>query len=44
LKPEDIAEAVKYIVNAPKHVTVADIVLFPAAQASSRDVLRQPLA
>jgi NADP-dependent 3-hydroxy acid dehydrogenase YdfG len=44
LKPEDIAEAVKYIVNAPKHVTVADIVLFPAAQASSRDVLRQSLA
>jgi NADP-dependent 3-hydroxy acid dehydrogenase YdfG len=44
LKPEDVAEAVKYIVNAPSHVTVADIVLFPAAQASSRDVLRQPVA
>lgn len=44
LKPEDIAEAVKYIVTAPKHVTVADVVLFPSAQASSRDVLRQPLA
>jgi NADP-dependent 3-hydroxy acid dehydrogenase YdfG len=44
LKPEDIAEAVKYIITAPKHVTVADIVLFPSAQASSRDVVRQPLA
>jgi 3-hydroxy acid dehydrogenase/malonic semialdehyde reductase len=43
LKPEDVAEAVKYIVTAPRHVTVADIVLFPAAQASSRDVLRQAL-
>jgi NADP-dependent 3-hydroxy acid dehydrogenase YdfG len=44
LKPSDIAEAVNYIISAPHHVTVADIVLFPAAQASSRDVLRQPLA
>ena len=44
LKPEDVANAVAYIVNAPQHVTVADIVMFPAAQASSRDVLRLPLA
>lgn len=44
LKPQDIANAVKYIVEAPNHVTVADIVLLPAAQASSRDVLRQTLA
>lgn len=43
LKPEDVAAAVNYIINAPRHVTVADIVLFPAAQASSRDVLRVPL-
>jgi len=44
LKAEDVANAVAYIVRAPQHVTVADIVLFPAAQASSRDVFRLPLA
>jgi NADP-dependent 3-hydroxy acid dehydrogenase YdfG len=43
LKPEDVADAVNYIISAPPHVTVADMVLFPAAQASSRDVLRLPL-
>ena len=35
LKPEDIANAVIYIVMAPPHVNIADLVIMPSAQASS---------
>lgn len=35
LKPEDIADAIRYIVMAPLHVNIADLVIMPSAQASS---------
>ena len=35
LRPEDIANAVVYIIMAPAHVNIADLVIMPAAQASS---------
>jgi NADP-dependent 3-hydroxy acid dehydrogenase YdfG len=43
LQGDDIAEAVRYIIEAPFRVTIADILIFPAAQASSRDVNRHIL-
>jgi 3-hydroxy acid dehydrogenase / malonic semialdehyde reductase len=36
----DIAELVRYIVEAPFRITIADIVVFPDRQGSSRDVRR----
>jgi hypothetical protein len=41
LVADDVANAVNYIVTAPFRITIADILIFPAAQASSRDVLRR---
>ncbi len=35
LRAEDIAEAVQFMVNRPAHVNIADLVIMPAAQASS---------
>lgn len=40
LHADDIADAVSYILNAPTHVTIADILILPSAQGSSRDVRR----
>lgn len=43
LKPlsgEDVADAVHYMVNAPEHVNILDLVIFPTAQRSARDVTR----
>lgn len=34
LTPEDIADAVCYVMNAPPHVNVLDMVIFPTAQRS----------
>jgi NADP-dependent 3-hydroxy acid dehydrogenase YdfG len=34
LRPEDIADAIAYAVSAPAHVTIADMVIYPAAQAA----------
>lgn len=35
LKPEDIAEVVRYIIMAPAHVNISDLVIMPTAQASA---------
>ena len=35
LKPEDVADAVFYIANAPAHVNINDLVIMPTAQASA---------
>ncbi len=35
LKAEDIADAIWYAVSAPAHVQIADMVIFPTAQASA---------
>jgi len=41
LKPEDIADAVRYIIMAPSHVNISDLVIMPAAQASSTMVKKE---
>lgn len=40
LKAEDIADAIFYCVNAPKHVTVSDMTIYPAAQSEPRTIYR----
>jgi 3-hydroxy acid dehydrogenase / malonic semialdehyde reductase len=34
LSPDDVADAVAYVVNAPDHVNIADLIILPAAQRS----------
>lgn len=41
LTAEDIANVITYIVNQPPHVVVADVVLFPVAQASAMVLKRE---
>jgi NADP-dependent 3-hydroxy acid dehydrogenase YdfG len=41
LSPEDVAEVIGYMASAPAHVNLADVLLMPAAQASSTVVRRQ---
>ncbi len=40
LTGDDVAEAIRYIIESPFRVNVADILLLPSAQASARDFLR----
>jgi NADP-dependent 3-hydroxy acid dehydrogenase YdfG len=40
LQPEDVADAIRYAVTRPSHVDVGELVLWPTAQASVRDVKR----
>lgn len=35
LRPEDIADIILFVVTRPAHVNLADIIVFPAAQASA---------
>ncbi len=35
LHPEDVADAVLYVANTPKHVNINDLVIMPTAQASA---------
>lgn len=41
LKAEDIADAIAYCVNAPKHVSVSDMTIYPTAQAEPRTIYRK---
>ncbi len=41
LTPEDIADAVIYCATRPPHVNVAELIVFPQAQASLTDIYRQ---
>ena len=41
LSAEDIAEAILFMVNRPKHVNIDDIIIMPTAQGSARDVIRE---
>ena len=41
LDPEDVADAVRYIVTRPRHVNVGELVLWPSAQASTTQVTRE---
>ena len=35
LTPEDVADAILYMANAPEKVTIADLVILPTRQANS---------
>ena len=41
IKPEDVADAIFYAVNAPKNVTIADMVLYAGAQAAPTTIYRR---
>lgn len=41
LAPEDVAEAIVWSIDRPKHVNVQEMLLMPTAQASVRDVHRE---
>ncbi|MEC5158399.1 SDR family NAD(P)-dependent oxidoreductase [Chryseobacterium sp. MP_3.2] len=40
LKAEDLADAISYCINAPKHVCVSDMTIYPTAQSESRTVYK----
>lgn len=40
LKAGDIADAIAYCVNAPKHVTISDLTIYPSAQSEPRTIHR----
>ncbi len=42
LKAEDIADAIAYCVNAPDHVTIADMTLYAKTQSSPTTIYRKP--
>ncbi|HUH11830.1 MAG TPA: SDR family NAD(P)-dependent oxidoreductase [Longimicrobiales bacterium] len=44
LRPEDIADAVVYVVGAPEHVNVQELLLVPTAQRSATLVAKEPAA
>ncbi|HHH53759.1 MAG TPA: SDR family NAD(P)-dependent oxidoreductase, partial [Bacteroidetes bacterium] len=35
LKPEDVADLIYFVISRPPHVTIADVIILPTAQASS---------
>ena len=41
LKAEDIADSIAYCVNAPKHVVIADMTIYPSAQSEPRTIYRK---
>ena len=41
LKAEDIADAIAYCVNAPKHVMISDLTIYPSAQSEPRTIHRK---
>ena len=41
LTGEDIADSILYVLSAPDHVVIADMVIYPRAQASATVVTRQ---
>ncbi len=41
LAPEDVADAILFAATRPAHVSVAEMTLYPADQASARDVNRR---
>jgi serine 3-dehydrogenase len=42
LSPDDVADAVAYVVNLPEHVNILDLVILPAAQRSVHLIDRSP--
>jgi len=42
LSADDIAQAIAYAINQPDHVQLADMTIFPKAQASGTTFYRKP--
>ena len=40
LESKDIADAISYCVNAPKHVAISDLTIYPSAQSEPRTVYK----
>ena len=40
LSPDDVADAVSYVLNVPDHVTITDVVVMPTAQRSVHAIHR----
>jgi NADP-dependent 3-hydroxy acid dehydrogenase YdfG len=41
LKPEDVADIIHFCITRPYHVNIADLVVFPTAQASSTQIKKE---
>lgn len=41
LKADDVADAIAYCINAPKHVTISDLTIYPSAQSEPRTIHRK---
>ena len=41
LQPEDIAEVIYFAISRPQHVNIADVLVFPTAQANSTTVKKE---
>lgn len=41
LKAENIADSIAYCINAPKHVCISDMTIYPTAQAEPRTIYRK---
>jgi NADP-dependent 3-hydroxy acid dehydrogenase YdfG len=41
LQPEDIAEIIQFAITRPPHVNIADLLVFPSAQANSVTVKKE---
>jgi 3-hydroxy acid dehydrogenase/malonic semialdehyde reductase len=41
LRPEDVADLIQFMVTRPPHVQIAEVIVFPAAQAAAATVRRQ---
>ena len=41
LKAEDIADAISYCVNAPERVSIAELCIYPKAQAEPRTIYKK---
>ena len=41
LKAKDIADAISYCINAPKHVMISDLTIYPSAQSEPRTINRK---
>lgn len=41
LKAEDIADSIAYCINAPKHVCISDMTIYPTAQAEPRTIYKK---
>lgn len=41
LKAEDVADSIAYCINAPKHVMISDLTIYPSAQSEPRTIHRK---